>query len=332
MIPNRPMRVLAGLVALLAWSSVRAAEPAAGRTRAGGKPNHLAGQTSPYLLQHLYNPIDWYPWGDEALQKAKKEDRPIFLSIGYSACHWCHVMEREAFSDPEVARVLNERFVSIKVDREERPDLDDLQRTAAGWKAQFDSENGGFGGAPKFPSHGGLRVLLQAHRASGDPQALDMVVRTLDAMARGGLYDQLAGGFHRYATDDKWLVPHFEKMLYDNALLVPVYLEAWKATGREDFRRVGAETLAWAEREMTDPQGGFDTSLDADSETEEGRYYVWTRADIETAVGRANGSLAADYFGATAAGNLGGGRNVLHVPVPPEEFASRHGMTVPAFR
>ena len=413
------MRVLAGLVALLAWSSVRAAEPAAGRTRAGGKPNHLAGQTSPYLLQHLYNPIDWYPWGDEALQKAKKEDRPIFLSIGYSACHWCHVMEREAFSDPEVARVLNERFVSIKVDREERPDLDDLymtavvamtgrggwpmsvlltpegvpfhggsyypadalrkllasvadawtnhrsdvlssaggiramlnnlqhpaappagadaapamlQRAAAGWKAQFDAENGGFGGAPKFPSHGGLRVLLQAHRVSGDPQALDMVVRTLDAMARGGLYDQLGGGFHRYATDDKWLVPHFEKMLYDNALLVPVYLEAWKATGREDFRRVGAETLAWAEREMTDPQGGFDTSLDADSETEEGRYYVWTRADIETAVGRANGSLAADYFGATAAGNLGSGRNVLHVPVAPEEFARRHGLTVPALR
>src|SRR5437867_4485052 len=295
MIPNRPMRVLAGLVALLAWSSVRAAEPAAGRTRAGGKPNHLAGQTSPYLLQHLYNPIDWYPWGDEALQKAKKEDRPIFLSIGYSACHWCHVMEREAFSDAEIARLLNQRFVSIKVDREERPDLDaiymnavlvmtgrggwpmtvfltpdrkpffsgtyfpkedfrrlilsvadewtnrrpdvltsadtvaallaDLQHSAertggapagadlfegavGAWKATFDSKNGGFGKAPKFPPHGALLVLLEASRSRGDAQALDMVARTLDSMARGGIHDQVGGGFHRYSTDETWLAPH----------------------------------------------------------------------------------------------------------------------------
>jgi len=401
-------------------ATLAGAGPAPGGAPAARKPNHLAGQSSPYLQQHLYNPIDWYPWGDEALQRAKKEDRPIFLSIGYSACHWCHVMEREAFSDKEVARLLNASFVAIKVDREERPDLDEvymtavvamtgrggwpmsvfltpegvpfhggsyyptdafrklllsvadawtnhksdvlasaggvrsmlddlqhpgtpqtggataapamLQKAAAGWEADFDATNGGFGRAPKFPPHGALRVLLEAHRQSGDPRALDMVVRTLDAMARGGIYDQVGGGFHRYATDDVWLVPHFEKMLYDNALLVPVYLEAWKATGREDFRRVADETLAWVAREMTDPQGGFDASLDADSEGEEGRYYVWTRAGIEAAVGRADGTLAAEYFGASATGNVAGGRNVLHVPVPPEEFAGAHGLTVPVLR
>jgi len=378
------------------------------------RPNHLLGQSSPYLEQHLYNPVDWYPWGEPALARARSEEKPIFLSIGYSACHWCHVMEREAFSDPEVARFLNEHFVSIKVDREERPDLDELYMTAVvamtgrggwpmsvflapdrkpfhggtyypkdaflklirsiadawanrrdeiqatagtigtmladlqhptprpagggggasllekaadGWKGDFDPRNGGFGKAPKFPAHGGLRVLLERNRAGGDPRALDMVVRTLDAMARGGIYDQVGGGFHRYSTDEKWLVPHFEKMLYDNALLVPVYLEASKETGRKDFLAVAADTLAWAAREMSHPDGGFYATLDADSEGEEGRFYMWTRAEIERVLGPADGPLIADYFGVEAAGRGAGGRSILHVPTPRAEFAKKRGLS-----
>jgi hypothetical protein len=380
---------------------------------AGARPSHLLGQTSPYLLQHVDNPVDWYPWGEEAMRKAKTEDRPIFLSIGYSACHWCHVMEREAFSDAEIARILNERFVSIKVDREERPDLDaiymnavlamtgrggwpmtlfltpdrkpffggtyypkedfkrlirsiadgwkrerqevqtsadtiagllaDLQRASeeapgatsasdpldgavAAWKGSYDAQNGGFGKAPKFPPHGALLVLLEAYRTRGDARALDMVERTLDAMARGGIYDQVGGGFHRYSTDAQWLLPHFEKMLYDNALLVPVYLDAWQASGREDFRKVAEETLAWVAREMTDPAGGFYATLDADSEGEEGRYYFWTGAELEKVVGPEDGPLVADYFGARAGGNFQAGRTILHVPVAPAEFAARRGL------
>jgi len=381
---------------------------------AAARPNHLLGQSSPYLLQHVQNPVDWYPWGEQALRKAGKEDKPIFLSIGYSACHWCHVMEREAFSDTGVARFLNEHFVSIKVDREERPDLDalymsavlamtgrggwpmtvfltperkpffggtyfptgsfqkliesiadgwtnrrqellssagviasmleDLQNTAppasgggdaspdplaqatAAWKTSFDRANGGFGSAPKFPPHGALLVLLETYRTTGDAQALDMVTRTLDAMDRGGIHDQIGGGFHRYSTDEKWLQPHFEKMLYDNALLVPVYLEAWKAGGQEELRRVAEETIGWVTRDLSDPGGGFYATLDADTEGEEGRYYIWSRPDIEKVVGPPDGALVADYFGATATGNLGGGRNILNVPLPPAEFAARHGL------
>ncbi|OLE65796.1 MAG: hypothetical protein AUG03_02875 [Acidobacteria bacterium 13_1_20CM_2_68_14] len=413
-------RLVQGLVlfTLVVFSGAILAGPGAPGA-AGVRSNHLAGQSSPYLLQHADNPIDWYPWGALALRKAKKEDRPIFLSIGYSACHWCHVMEREAFSDAEIARLLNERFVSIKVDREERPDLDaiymnavlvmtgrggwpmtvfltpdrkpffsgtyfpkedfrrlilsvadewtnrrpdvltsadtvaallaDLQHSAertggapagadlfegavGAWKATFDSKNGGFGKAPKFPPHGALLVLLEASRSRGDAQALDMVARTLDAMARGGIHDQVGGGFHRYSTDETWLAPHFEKMLYDNALLVPVYLDAWKASGRDDFLKVAEETLAWVTREMTDREGGFYATLDADSEGEEGRYYVWTRAEIEETLGPLDGPLIGDYFGATAAGNFQGGRNILNVPVPLREFAAKRGLDEAALR
>src|SRR5947208_1468358 len=385
----------------------------AAQAPADARPNHLAGQTSPYLLQHVENPVDWYPWGEEAFRKARQEDRPVFLSIGYSACHWCHVMERGAFSDPGVARFLNQHFVSIKVDREERPDLDALYMSAvlamtgrggwpmtvfltperkpffggtffategfqkliesisegwtnrrqevlssasaiasmledlqhaepssrpggpapdplpqavAAWTTSFDRVNGGFGSAPKFPPHGALLVLLESYRTTGDARALDIVTRTLDAMDRGGIHDQIGGGFHRYSTDEKWLQPHFEKMLYDNALLVPVYLEAWKAGGGEEFRRVAEETIGWATRDLADPRGGFYATLDADSDGEEGRYYVWTRTEIEDAVGAPDGALVADYFGATATGNLGGGRNILNVPDPPGEFAARHGL------
>ncbi len=397
---------------LVAWAGAIVAGPAMPRA-AGARPSHLLGQTSPYLLQHVDNPVDWYPWGEEAMRKAKTEDRPIFLSIGYSACHWCHVMEREAFSDTEVARILNERFVSIKVDREERPDLDaiymnavlamtgrggwpmtlfltpdrkpffggtyypkegfkrliqsiadgwksqrqeiqssadtiagllaDLQHVseeqpgatsasdpldgaAAAWKGSYDAPNGGFGKAPKFPPHGALLVLLEAYRTRGDARALEMAERTLDAMARGGIYDQVGGGFHRYSTDARWFLPHFEKMLYDNALLVPVYLDAWQASGRDSYRRVAEETLAWVAREMTDPAGGFYATLDADSEGEEGRYYLWTRTELEKTVGPEDGPLVADYFGTQAGGNFRSGRNILHVPVAPAVFAAKRGL------
>src|SRR5205809_194831 len=211
---------------------------------AATRPNHLQGQTSPYLLQHVQNPVDWYPWGEQALRKAGKEDKPIFLSIGYSACHWCHVMEREAFSDASVARFLNEHFVSIKVDREERPDLDALYMSAVlaitgrgGWPMTV------FLTPERKPFFGGTYFPTESFQKTGDAQALDMVTRTLDALDRGGIHDQIGGGFHRYSTDEKWLQPHFEKMLYDNALLVPVYLEAWKAGGGEEFRRVAEETI-----------------------------------------------------------------------------------------
>ncbi|HEU4401604.1 MAG TPA: DUF255 domain-containing protein [Candidatus Polarisedimenticolia bacterium] len=413
-----PRTAVRGAILLLAL--VLCATPRLARAA----PNHLTGQSSPYLLEHVDNPVDWYPWGDEAIARARSEDRPIFLSIGYSACHWCHVMARESFSDEGIARILNERFVAIKVDREERPDLDAIYMNAVvamtggggwpmsvfltpdlkpfyggtyfpkdrfrdlllavsdSWKSQrdkalaaaesvsqaversqsgtgaaegapaavvpaakpvspevaldgalaalrtsFDKENGGFGTRPKFPPHGDLLLLLRAHRERGDVQALDMAVRTLDSMARGGIYDQIGGGFHRYATDAGWQVPHFEKMLYDNALLVPVYLEAWKESGREDFRRVALETLAWVEREMTDARGGFYGTLDADSEGEEGRFYSWTVAEVRRALPPADAALAIDYFGMTEQGNLGGGRNIPHVATPPAEFAAAHHLT-----
>ncbi len=370
---------------------------------ASAATNHLAGQTSPYLLEHLGNPVDWYPWGDEALRRARVEDRPIFLSIGYSACHWCHVMERESFEDAGIAAVLNARFVPIKVDREERPDLDRIYMAAVvaltgggGWpmsvflapnlqpffgatylprdrfleilngvartwaerrdqviataakvqamveqelaagpaaeapvpapelraaaidslRAGFDRRDGGFGAAPKFPPYGALAILLRSHAATGDAEALDMAVRTLDAMARGGLHDQIGGGFHRYSTDARWFAPHFEKMLYDNALLAPLYLEAWKQTGRVDFRRVAEGALAWAGREMTDPAGAFYATLDADSEGEEGRFYLWTTAEVRRVLGDDEARLVIDYYGMTEAGNFRAGQNILYVPVP----------------
>ena len=375
--------------------------------------NRLAGETSPYLLQHATNPVDWYPWGDEALARARAEDKPILLSIGYAACHWCHVMERESFTDPEIARVMNERFVPIKVDREERPDLDaiymaavqamtghggwpmtvfltpdqrpfwggtyfppaprqgmpsfrqvldaiahawanqrdeittqseqltqhveatltaaapagDLDadlpaRAARGMLAQLDDEWGGFGGAPKFPQPMTLSFLLRMH-AAGIPDALPAVALTLDRMARGGIFDQIGGGFHRYAVDRIWLVPHFEKMLYDNGLLLSLYADAYAVTGSSLYRRTLEMTGAFLEREMQLPQGGFASSLDADSEGEEGRFYVWPYHEI-IAIAGDDMPLIVSAFALAGTGNWEG-TNVLWRPQTDEEVAADTG-------
>ncbi len=357
--------------------------------------NRLAQETSPYLLQHRDNPVDWYPWGEEAMARARELDRPILLSVGYSACHWCHVMERESFEDPETAAYMNEHFVCIKVDREERPDVDALYMEAVqaisghgGWpmtvfcdpdgvpfyggtyfppdegrgmpsfrmvmeavldafesqreelrerapetrarlgaigtvepageapgsdlldtaiatlREAADLERGGFGGAPKFPPASALELLL----ARG---AIEPVERTLDAMMAGGIYDQIGGGFARYSVDASWLVPHFEKMLYDNAQLARVYLHGWQALGHERYRRVCEETLDWALREMCGPEGGFYSALDADSEGEEGRFYVWTPEQIGAVLGPdAEGVI--EFYGVTEAGNFEG-KSILHL-------------------
>jgi len=367
--------------------------------------NRLAQETSPYLLEHANNPVDWYPWGAEALARARTQNKPILLSIGYSACHWCHVMARESFEDPETAAVMNRDFVPIKVDREERPDLDQVYMRAVqgltgsgGWpmtvfllpdgtpffagtyfppsdrfgmpafrrvlaaiadafakrpadieataaqvrdflnrpsmplaageltpalldeatarlERDFDVVHGGFGGAPKFPQPMLIEHLLRSHVRTGEAGALDVAVRTLRAMAAGGMYDQLGGGFHRYSVDDRWLVPHFEKMLYDNALLVRAYLDAWQLTHEPAFRRIVEETVAFVRREMTSPEGGFYSSLDADSEAEEGRFYLWTPQELEAALGVEQAQALSAAFDVTATGNFEG-RSILH-PVAP---------------
>jgi uncharacterized protein YyaL (SSP411 family) len=376
--------------------------------------NRLIDETSPYLLQHAHNPVDWYPWGEEALRRARDENKPILLSIGYSACHWCHVMERESFEDPEIARLMNDNFVNIKVDREERPDLDTIymeavqamsghggwpmtvfltpdgvpfyggtyfpptdrlgmpgfqrvltsiaeayrrapdeirrsaeqlrsqlgrslmgheagaldERVAAaayqGLAASFDARHGGFGGAPKFPQPMNLEFLLRYYKRTGEPHALEVARVTLDHMRRGGIYDQLGGGFHRYSTDDVWLVPHFEKMLYDNALLARVYLEAYQVTGDEAYRQVVEETLGYVLREMTGPEGGFYSAQDADSEGEEGKFFIWTPREIAEVLGLEDAPLVTAYYGVTEQGNFEG-RNILHLPRPVEEVAQAHG-------
>jgi uncharacterized protein YyaL (SSP411 family) len=373
--------------------------------------NHLAAENSPYLRQHVHNPVDWYPWGPEALERARKLDRPIFLSIGYSACHWCHVMERESFEDPEIARILNEHFVSIKVDREERPDVDQiymnavqlltgqggwplsmfltpdqrpfyggtyfppddrygrpgfkrlLRAVAEAWQARrdelvaqaaeltghlkelgnvrreegelepelirsavralaanFDPAHGGFGGAPKFPRAMDVRLLLRAWKRFGDDDALAMARRTLDGMARGGIYDLLGGGFHRYSTDARWLVPHFEKMLYDNALLAVAYLEAYQATGAALYRAVVEETLGYVRREMTSPEGAFYSSQDADSDGVEGKFFVWSAEEIEAVLGPDQADWFAEAYGVSREGNWEG-HNVLHRARTDEQMA-----------
>jgi uncharacterized protein YyaL (SSP411 family) len=371
--------------------------------KSGRMPNRLAKETSPYLLQHADNPVDWYPWGDEALSRAQAEDKPILLSIGYSACHWCHVMAHESFENNEIARLMNENFVNIKVDREERPDLDAVYMEAVqaitgsgGWpltvfltpdrrpffggtyfppqdkhglpafphvlqtvieayknrrseietavqrivaaltakadiravkeplatdiigqayrgiRQDFDKDNGGFGTAPKFPQSMTVEFLLRYFHRSQDRDALEIVDLTLEKMARGGIYDQLGGGFHRYATDSSWLIPHFEKMLYDNALLSRAYLHAYLVTGKQLFRSIAEKTLDYVLREMTGANGGFYSTQDADSEGVEGKYYVWTPEEIINVLGEKDGKIVSNCFGVTAQGNFDG-RNILHV-------------------
>src|SRR3989454_1154313 len=225
--------------------------------------NRLAQETSPYLLEHAQNPVDWYPWGPEALARARQENKPILLSIGYSACHWCHVMARESFEDEETAALMNRDFIPIKVDREERPDLDEAYARLA---REYDPAHGGFGAAPKFPQPMLLEFLLRSHVRTGEPAALEMATDTLRAMAAGGMYDQLGGGFHRYSVDARWLVPHFEKMLYDQATLVRAYLHAWLVAQQERHRRVVEEAIDYVLRDLRHPDGGFYSAEDADSE------------------------------------------------------------------
>lgn len=375
--------------------------------------NRLIHETSPYLLQHAHNPVDWYPWGDEALRHAKEEDKPILLSIGYSACHWCHVMERESFEREETARIMNDHFVCIKVDREERPDLDEiymaatvamnnghggwpmtvflapdqqpfyagtyfppddrygrpgfgslLSKIAELWKTdrpallqqganltehlrrqavsmpaqsvgneaietaatflarEFDPVHGGFGPAPKFPPSTALSLLLRVHRRTGDSELLKIVRVTLDAMARGGMYDQIGGGFSRYSTDERWLVPHFEKMLYDNALLARIYLEAYQVTTEPFYRRIATEILDYEIREMTSPEGGFYSSTDADSEGEEGKFFVWTPDEVKAVLGAEEANRFCAYYDITEAGNWEG-KNIPNAPRTLELIASR---------
>jgi len=366
--------------------------------------NRLIHAPSPYRRQHAPNPVDWYPWGEEALEQARREDRPILLSVGYSACHWCHVMERESFENEDIARIMNEHFVNVKVDREERPDLDEIYMGAVqamsgsgGWpmtifltpdlrpfyggtyfppedgygrpgfprvlqavarhyrqerdkveenaarlmaavqenadflrpqerfdedilenafgelRRSFDHTHGGFGAGPKFPSSMSLSLLLRYYRHSGRSEALDMVELTLKKMARGGMYDQLGGGFHRYSVDARWLVPHFEKMLYHNALLSWVYLEAYQATGDEFYRQVVTETLDYVCREMTRPGGGFFATQDADSEGEEGKFFTWRPEEIEAFLGAEDARLFMRYYDVTSQGNFENGQSILHV-------------------
>jgi hypothetical protein len=381
------------------------------------RENRLARETSPYLLQHAGNPVDWHPWGREALERAAREDRAILLSIGYSACHWCHVMERESFEDEETARVMNENFVCIKVDREEHPDVDMIYMNAVqimtgsgGWplnvfltpslkpfyggtyfppderhgmpsfravlervaktfreqrdrvessgdqitgyiaqmgkvspssetlagdlltgaltdfKVRFDSRFGGWGAAPKFPQAAGISLLLRLHRRNRDGESGKMAEITLEKMARGGMNDQLGGGFHRYSTDARWLVPHFEKMLYDNALLVPAYLEGFQATGKPLFARVVRECLDYVEREMTSPEGGFYSSRDADSEGVEGKYYVWTPEEVKSVAGEEAGRAFCAFYDVREGGNWEG-HSILNVPREAGDVARELGIS-----
>ncbi len=392
-------------------------------------PNRLIAETSPYLLQHAHNPVDWYPWGEEALAKSRELDRPIFLSVGYSACHWCHVMERESFEDPRIAALMNEHFINIKVDREERPDIDSIYMTAVQmltgsggwpmsvfltpdlrpfyggtyfppgsrygrpgfaevltqlaryyrenrekveeaaaslteslrkaeqhraspdlpdassiaaavrhWSQSFDAEYGGFGPPPKFPRSVDLSVLFRWHDLKKSGGALEECETTLERMALGGMYDQIGGGFHRYSVDRKWLVPHFEKMLYDNALLARTYLEALQVTGKDLYRRVATEVLDYVLREMTSPEGGFYSATDADSEGEEGRFFVWTPAQVRDAFrehdgpGEAAAKLFCGYYDITERGNFERSTSIPNVTRALEDVAAERGLDAAAAR
>jgi uncharacterized protein YyaL (SSP411 family) len=389
-------------------------EPRTRHKEADGAPkyvNRLIRESSPYLLQHAHNPVDWFPWGDEAFETARRLGRPVLLSIGYSTCHWCHVMEEESFEDEAIAAAINESYVAIKVDREERPDVDAIymsavqaltggggwpmtvwltpdrkpfhggtyfppsrflpllravrtaydeepaktaesaERLAAGiarhmtsepattsaaapvapgratldaatafYRSRFDETNGGMRGAPKFPSSFPVRALLRHHRRRPESDALGEVTLTLEQMSRGGIHDQLGGGFHRYSTDARWLVPHFEKMLYDNALLAMAYAEGYQATRRDDFANVVRDILAYVRRDMTSRDGAFYSATDADSldpkgKREEGWFFTWTPAELEAVLGVSNARIAGDHFGVTKGGDIDG-RSVLHVAQP----------------
>ncbi|MEN3327579.1 MAG: uncharacterized protein V7638_2386 [Acidobacteriota bacterium] len=381
-------------------------------------PNHLINETSPYLLQHAHNPVDWYPWGDEAFEKARRENKPVLLSIGYSACHWCHVMAHESFENEDIAQLMNENFVNIKVDREERPDLDqiymnavqmmthhggwpmtvfltpdavpfyggtyfppqdrynipgfpriltgvaeayrerkeDIQETGnsliielrrlsetggsdhpiepelldaayAGMIRNYDSVNGGFGGAPKFPPAMSLEFLLRTYARTGNRDTLQMISHTCMKMANGGIYDQLGGGFHRYSTDPRWLVPHFEKMLYDNALLSRLYLHYFQVSGDEQARATGEGILDYVLREMTHPEGGFYSTQDADSEGHEGKFFVWDIQEIRDVLGETAASRFCDYYNITEAGNFEG-KNIPNVTRTFEDVAVAHRISV----
>jgi uncharacterized protein YyaL (SSP411 family) len=380
--------------------------------------NRLASETSPYLLQHAHNPVDWFPWGPEAFELARREDRPVLLSVGYSACHWCHVMERESFENDDIAALMNRLFVSIKVDREERPDVDQIYMQAVqsmtgrgGWpmtvfltpdgvpfyggtyfppvdrhgmpafprllqsiadayhgrrgevleagrqlvetmqqserltrsasaltkevlvgaylglSGEFDERDGGLGQAPKFPQPMAWEAILRVWKRTGDPRALEMLRQTLTRMARGGIYDQLGGGFHRYSVDGQWLVPHFEKMLYDNAQLASLYLHGWLATGEPEYRRVTEETLDYVLREMTHPAGGFYSAQDADSEGVEGKFFVWSPEEIRAVLGDETLARAAlAYWGVDDGPNFEG-HSILFVPREPAEVAQTLGVS-----
>ena len=375
--------------------------------------NHLIHESSPYLLQHAHNPVNWYPWGKEALDKARKENKLIIVSIGYSACHWCHVMEHESFEDEYVAKFMNDNFVAIKVDREERPDIDrvymdavqlltgrggwplncitlpdgrpvyggtyfpktqwldmltqvsnfveqnpgkaeqqakllkqrvqsnemiyantekaeftknDLNNIFAAWKSNIDHTNGGYKGAPKFPLPVGYQFLLHYNHLTQDPDAMNAVTTTLNQMAAGGIYDQIGGGFSRYSTDAYWKVPHFEKMLYDNAQLVSLYSTAYQQSKYPKYKIIVTETLDFIQREMTSKEGGFYSSLDADSEGEEGKFYVWTKSEMQKALG-SKADLIIDYYNVTEKGNWENGRNILFKSATDKKIADKYKIT-----
>jgi uncharacterized protein YyaL (SSP411 family) len=378
--------------------------------------NQLANAYSPYLREHADNPVNWYEWGDEALTKAKQENKPLIISIGYASCHWCHVMERESFMDTAVARIMNENFVSIKIDREERPDIDQVYINAAQlisgtagwplnafalpdgkpfyaatyfpkeewikilrqvselyrkenynvtkqaaeltraiqsfdkindpvaskqkfdqkayanifnlWLADLDEELGGLQGAPKFPMPVNWEFLLQYHHLTGNKKALDVVMRTLDQMAKGGIYDQLGGGFSRYTTDSQWRIPHFEKMLYDNGQLVSLYAHAYQVAGSPLYRRIIDETLGFVEREMISPEGGFYASINADSEGEEGKYYIWTKAEIEQVLDAGTSRLLVGFYQLSDTGNWENNKNILYTKRSHDEFAADQNITI----
>lgn len=413
---KRPLKIACflAIVFLLSMSCNPEKSNAGDKTVAHVYTNELAGESSPYLLQHAHNPVNWYPWGEEALEKAKRENKLILVSIGYAACHWCHVMERESFEDEEVAEFMNANFVAIKVDREERPDVDqvymnavqlltgnggwplncialpdgrpvyggtyfpkeqwlnllkrittfikenpdkaeeqaklltqgiqtnaidlstgttavthtlqDLDTVFFNWKKTMDTIRGGALQTQKFPLPASYQFLLNYYHLNKDEEALKAVTLTLDNMADGGIYDQVGGGFARYSTDPYWKVPHFEKMLYDNAQLVSLYAMAYQQTKDPEYKRIAVETLDFVQRELTSEEGGFYSSLDADSEGEEGKFYVWTQNELQNVLGK-KATLISDYYSVTAEGNWEDGKNILHRTMPDSAIAAAYDIT-----